>query len=156
MNDTGVPIHAHLIRMRFVMGFALVIDLALGIASFILPTGRISAVEPIFITLFALFACLWLGGTAGRDAAHRLDIVKRAFAATGDMQQLLANHFRVYLVILARLLCIALAGIVSAGWGLGPRLSLPFFVLAGAMLLLTWPSHAKTRLLVNRAKAMRP
>ncbi len=154
MNDVGI--HTHLVRMRCALGFALVVDLCLGIASFILPTARPSAVEPIFISIFALLACLWLGGTAGRDAARRLDFVKRAFAATGNMKKLLKNHFLVYLVILARLLCIALAGMVSAGWGLGPRLSLPFFFLAAAMLLLTWPSSAKTHLLIDRATAMRP
>ena len=154
MNDIGI--FKHLFRMRFALGFALTINLTLGIASFILPTGRPSAVEPVFITLFALVAGLWLGGTAGRDATRRLDYVKRAFAATGDMKKLLTNHFVVYLIILGRLLCIALAGIGSAGWGLGPRLSLPFFILAAVMLLLTWPSYEKTRLLIDRAAAMRP
>jgi hypothetical protein len=46
-------------------------------------------------------------------------------------------------------------GLVTALWGLGPFVSIGFFALAGALMLLSWPTESKARLLWNRAEALR-
>jgi Flp pilus assembly protein TadB len=95
---------------------------------------------------------MWISFTAERDSRVRLDRGKRAFAVDGDLDRLLRNHWLVFMTVLFRLEILVVMGIVTAVWGLGPRVAVWFVLLAGLMMLLTWPSEHKTRLLIFRAK----
>jgi hypothetical protein len=128
---------------------------AAAAAGFVLPRQRSAVFSPTVITLIAVVGCLWIGLTANRDAGVRLDRVKRAFAAHGDMVRLLRDHKLVYAVVLFRLECLTAVGLVVALWGRGPIIALWFFAATAAMIGLTWPSRRKTELLVARAMALR-
>jgi hypothetical protein len=113
------------------------------------------AATPLTLTLVAAAAALWLGFTANRDARTRLAAIRRAFTVHGEPRRLLRDHLQVYLVILLRLACIVALGIVVAVWGTGPGTAAGLQALAAVLMLLTWPTEHKSRLLLRRATAER-
>lgn len=149
------PFDRHLRRVRrTVVAFLAALPL-FQVAAVLLPR-RETALSPGMITLLAAAAGLWLAFTAERDARARLDRIKRAFAVHGEQDRLMDDHLRVYVVVLLRLAGVAAFGVVAAVWGSGATATPLFLVAAGALMLLTWPTHAKVRLLVDRARALRP
>ena len=105
--------------------------------------------------LIAAAAALWIGFSANRDARERMDRIKRAYAVHGDVARLLRDHWRAYLVVLARLGAMATGGIIVSLWGFGPSFGLLIHVLALFMVALSWPTEDKTRLLIRRAESLR-
>ncbi len=128
---------------------------AAAVAVFFLPRLRTTILGPTAITLVAAAAALWIGLSANRDAYKRLELVKRAYAARGDLHRLLRDHLLVYFVVLIRLDLVALCGLIVAVWGAGTAVGLAFIALAGLMMVTTWPTEHKTRLLIKRAEALR-
>jgi hypothetical protein len=138
-------------------GLVLIGTLAvLAVTVFFLPRLANDLTGPMGATLIAAAAALWIGFSANRDARTRMDRIKRAFAVHGDVARLLRDHHRAYLAVLSRLLAVAGCGIVVTVWGAGPRLALAFFILAGILLAMAWPTEHKTQLLIKRAQALRP
>jgi hypothetical protein len=150
-----VDLRAHLLRMRLTTVVALSLAAGVGIASFALPYRGSSVASPLTVTLVAIAGSLWFGFSANRDAAARMEKIRRAFAVHGDEGRLLRDHWLVYTVILVRLEMMALGGLVVALWGLGPAFGIWLIVLSGLMVLLTWPTRRKTQLLLGRARALR-
>ena len=77
-------------------------------------------------------------------------------AVHGDVTRLLRDHHWAYLAVLSRLLAVAGCGVIVAVWGAGPRLGLAFFILAGILMAMAWPTERKTQLLIRRARALLP
>ena len=148
-------IRPHLARMRASCVTALVLVVIAAVIAFVLPRAGASLASPQLITLAAAAASLWLGFSANRDAARRLERIRLAFAAHGDEQRLLRDHWWVYLVVLLRLQIMVACGLVVAVWGLGARLGVWLVLLGGLVIALTWPTSRKTRLLLGRARALR-
>ncbi len=126
-----------------------------AVGGFALPRRATALLSPLGTTLLAVAGALWLAFTVEGDARRRLDRVKRAYAATGEIERLLRGHLGVYLVVLMRLVLVSGAGIVVAVWGLGPLIALGTHLLATALVALTWPTRHKTVLLIERAEAAR-
>lgn len=154
MKDMEI-IRPHLARMRASCIAALALVVLAAIAAFELPRAGAALAPPQVITIAAVAACLWLGFSANRDAARRLDAIRRAFAAHGDERRLLRDHWWVYLVVLLRLEIMVACGLVVAVWGLGARLGVLLVLLGGIVIALTWPTSRKARLLLGRARALR-
>jgi hypothetical protein len=125
------------------------------VAGILLPRLDPAAATPLSVTLVVLAACLWISFTADRDARVRLDRARTGFVAHGDLELLLRDHLRVFLVVLLRLELIVVLGVVVAVWGLGPRVAIWFLLLAGMMMLLAWPTEHKARLVIARARQAR-
>lgn len=130
--------------------------IVVAIAAFFLPRLGNDLVSPMGATLIGAAAALWIGFSANRDASVRMDRIKRAYAVHGDMALLLRDHHRAYLIVLLRLLAVAICGVVVAVWGAGPKLGLAFFILAGILTAMSWPTERKTQLLIKRARALLP
>jgi len=146
----------HITSMRrtgLVFGVILV---AIFVGSFFLPRLTNELVGPGGATLLGAAAALWIGFSANRDARTRMERIKLAFAVHGETTRLLRDHHRAYLAVLLRILAVAGCGLVVSIWGAGPRLGLFFFILSGILMAMAWPTDHKTRLLVRRARAMRP
>lgn len=154
MKDAEL-LRRHLMRMRLTAGLFLAAAPAAIAAALVVPHRGAAAASPMVITLTAVAASLWIGFTAGRDAAIRLDRIKRAFAVHGDEGRLLRDHWLVFMAVALRLEIMVLSGLVIALWGLGPRIGVWVIVLGGIMVALTWPTSRKTRLLLGRARALR-
>ena len=107
------------------------------------------------LSLVAVAGALWVGFSANRDAANRMEKIRRAFAVHGDEARLLFDHWLVYVVILVRLEIMVVGGLVVALWGLGPVFGVWVLVLGLLMIGLTWPTARKSRLLLGRARALR-
>jgi hypothetical protein len=153
INDSEtLAVRRHLVRMRFTWAFFLATIPVAALACTNLPRLDPAAATPTAVTLVGLGASMWISFTAERDSRVRLDRGKRAFAVDGDLDRLLRNHWLVFMTVLFRLEILVVMGIVTAVWGLGPRVAVWFVLLAGLMMLLTWPSEHKTRLLIFRAK----
>ena len=158
-NQTSRPsqsdstLDRHLLRMRAVAVIALLGPVAMAVIGFVLPRSRSTLISPIGMTLLAAAAALWIVLTANGDASRRLESVKRGFAAHGEVATLLREHLIVYLVVLLRLLCVGLCGLVTAGWGNGPWVAIWFFVANALLVLMTWPTRRKSELLIARATA---
>jgi hypothetical protein len=120
-----------------------------------LPRLDPAAATPMAVTLVALGASIWIAFSAERDARHRLERAKRAFAVHGDSNLLLRSHLFVFLTVMIRLEVIVFCGIVTAVWGSGPRVAIWFALLAGLMMLLAWPTEHKVRLLLARGREVR-
>jgi hypothetical protein len=140
-------------RMTTVL-FLTTVPAATAVA-FLAPYQGSSVASPLTVTLVSAAACLWLGFSANRDAAERIERVKRAFAAHGDERLLLRGHWLIYLVILIRLEMMVVCGLVASLWGSGPRFGFWMVLLAGVMISLSWPTARKTQLLLGRARALR-
>jgi hypothetical protein len=140
-------------RVSAVAGLIVVVFAA--IAAFVLPYRGSAVASPRTVTLVALAASLWIGFSANRDAASRLEKIRLAFAVHGDEGRLLRDHWLVYLVVLIRLEMMAAGGLVVALWGSGPAFGIWFLILGGLMIALTWPTTRKTQLLLGRARALR-
>jgi hypothetical protein len=125
------------------------------VAGFLLPRLDPAAATPLSVTLVVLAASLWISFTAERDARVRLDRARRGFVAHGEIELLLRDHLRVFLVVLLRLELIVVLGVVVAVWGLGPRVAVWFVLLAGMMMILAWPTEHKARLVIARARQAR-
>ena len=154
MNDTDA-LHRHLLRMRLTTGVFLATVPAAIAASFALPHRGAAVASPTVITLTAVAASLWIGFSAGRDAATRLERIRRAFAVHGDECRLLRDHWLVYVAVALRLEIMVGCGLIISLWGLGPRIGVWVVLLGGVMMALTWPTSRKTRLLLGRARALR-
>ena len=148
-------LRAHLMRMRVTAVVALVVAAGAMVTAFVLPYRGPSVVSPLTVTLVAAAGSLWIGLSANRDAAGRLERIRRAFALHGDEERLLRDHWLVYMVILVRLEMMVLGGLVVAFWGLGPIFGVSLLVLGGLMVVLTWPTTRKSQLLLGRARALR-
>ncbi len=148
-------VHCHVRRMRWTTVLFLFTVPAVAVAGFLVAPRRSSIVSPSLMTLLAIVAGLWIGFTATRDASHRLERAKRAFAVHGEETRLLRDHWHVYLAVLVRLEVIVLCGLVVAVWGLGPFAAMWVLGLGGVMIGLTWPTVRKTQLLLGRARAQR-
>ena len=145
----------HLKQMRLTAGIALVAVVAAIGAIFVIPHRGAVVASPATVTLVAVAAALWIGFTANRDAAARIERIKRAFAVDGDEQDLLRNHWIVYLLVLLRLEMMAACGLIIALWGGGPRIGVWIVLLGGIMIAMTWPSRRKTQLLLGRARQLK-
>ena len=150
-----VNLRSHLVRMRVTAVVGLVVVIVSVVAAFVLPYRGSAVASPRTVTLVALAASLWIGFSANRDAASRLEKIRLAFAVHGDEGRLLRDHWLVYLVVLIRLEMMAAGGLVVALWGSGPKFGIWFLVLGGLMIALTWPTTRKTQLLLGRARALR-
>lgn len=148
-------VRRHLTRMRFSGAVVAASIPAAAVAVFFLPHLRSTILGPTATTLVAAAAALWIALSANRDASRRLELVKRAYAAHGDLDRLLRDHLLVYLVVLVRLDLVALCGLIVAVWGTGRVVGLAFIAVAGVLMVTTWPTVHKTRLLITRAQALR-
>lgn len=148
-------LQAHLRRMRVTAVVALVAAAGAIVTAFVLPYRGSSVASPMTVTLVAVAGSLWIGFSANRDAAGRLERIRRAFVVHGDERRLLHDHWLVYMVILVRLEMMVLGGLVVAFWGLGPIFGVWLLVLGGLMVVLTWPTTRKSQLLLGRARALR-
>ena len=150
-----VNLQSHLLRMRITATAALAVVFFAAIAAFVLPYRGSAVASPRTVTLVALAASLWIGFSANRDAAGRLERIRRAFAVHGDEGRLLRDHWLVYMLILVRLGMMVVAGLVVALWGSGPTFGIWLLILGGLMIVLTWPTTRKTQLLLGRARVLR-
>ena len=150
-----VNLRSHFLRMRVTAGVGLVVVFFAAIAAFVLPYRGSAVASPRTVTLVALAASLWIGFSANRDAAGRLERIRRAFSVHGDEGRLLRDHWLVYMVILVRLGMMVVAGLVVALWGSGPTFGIWLLILGGLMIVLTWPTTRKTQLLLGRARVLR-
>ena len=150
-----VNLQSHLLRMRITVTAALAVVFFAAIAAFVLPYRGSAVASPRTVTLVALAASLWIGFSANRDAAGRLERIRRAFAVHGDEGRLLRDHWLVYMLILVRLGMMVVAGLVVALWGSGPTFGIWLLILGGLMIVLTWPTTRKTQLLLGRARVLR-
>jgi hypothetical protein len=150
--EEAVAVASHLRRMRIWWLVGLVtVPIAL-IAAFLLPRLDPAGATRTSVTLVALAAGMWIAFTAERDARVRLDRARNAFVVHGDIELLLRDHFKVFLVVLVRLELILVFGLVVAVWGSGPRVAVWFALLAGLMIVLAWPSEHKSRLVIARGR----
>lgn len=145
----------HLLRMRLTTGLILATVPVAAAVAFLAPHRGSSVASPMTVTLVAAAACLWVSFFANRDARERLERVKRAFAVHGDERRLFRDHWLVYVVILVRLEMMVVCGLVASLWGSGPRFGFWMFLLAGLMIVLSWPTARKSQLLLGRARALR-
>jgi hypothetical protein len=152
-TGTGGIVDRHLLRMRCLAALALVMPPLLAAGAFRLPRARSALISPLGMTLLAAAAAAWIVLTAGGDARRRLETVKRGFASHRELATLLREHLHVYLVVLLRLLCVSLCGVVTAGWGSGPIAAVWFFLATVVLIATTWPTRRKTELLIARASA---
>jgi hypothetical protein len=150
-----VNLEAHLVRMQAIAVAALMVAVGVGVGAFVLPYRGSSVASPLTVTLVAVAGSLWIGFSANRDAAARMEKIRRAFAVHGDEAKLLRDHWLVYAVILVRLEMMVLGGLVVALWGMGPVFGVWLVVLGGLMVVLTWPTSRKSQLLLGRARALR-
>jgi hypothetical protein len=141
--------------MRITAVLALIMAGGAILAAFVLPYRGSSVASPLTVTLVAVAGALWVGFSANRDAANRMEKIRRAFAVHGDEARLLFDHWLVYVVILVRLEIMVVGGLVVALWGLGPVFGVWVLVLGLLMIGLTWPTARKSRLLLGRARALR-
>lgn len=162
MTDSGggptfsaADLGRHLVRMRTATVVVLLVTSAAAAGGFVASHREPGAATPLTVTLVAYAAAMWLGFSAGRDARARMAVVRRAYRVHGDVRRVLADHLKAYLVILVRLGCIVGCGLVVAVWGTGPTAALPLEALAALLVLMTWPTEHKARLLLRRAQAER-
>jgi hypothetical protein len=141
--------------MRVTAVVGMVVVILSVIAAFVLPFRGSAVASPRTVTLVALAASLWIGFSANRDAAGRLEKIRRSFSVHGDEGRLLRDHWLVYVVVLLRLGMMVVSGLVVALWGSGPTFGVWFLILGGVMIALTWPTTRKTQLLLGRARALR-
>ncbi len=153
---SSVQLQNHLKAMRRTVSAFGGMVVALAVTTFFLPRLGNELVSPTGATLIGAASALWIGFSANRDAKARMDRIRRAFAVHGELDRLLRDHHRAYLAVLLRLLVVAGCGIVVAVWGAGAGLGLTFFILAGILMAMSWPTEHKTRLLIRRAEALRP
>jgi uncharacterized membrane protein YfcA len=149
------PLDRSLRRMRVAGGLFLATLPAVMVAAWRLPRLTADLSRPI-VTLVLAAAGLWLAFSSDRDARSRLDRIKRGFAVHGDEARLLTDFLRVYLIVLTRLELIGLCGLAAAVWGSGPTATIWFVLITAVLMLLAWPSERKARLLLDRARALRP
>lgn len=148
-------VERHVARMRTALAAAVVVVILLAVAGFVLPRLSHPVVTPVWATVLAVAAGLWVGFSANRDARLRMERIKRAYAVHAEPMRLLRDHLLAYAAILTRLALMAAAGVVVALWGLGPAHALVLHGLALAMVAMSWPTEAKARLLLKRAEALR-
>jgi hypothetical protein len=155
MESASQDVAQHLARMRRTWWLFLgTVPAAIGVA-FVLPRLQSEAASPFTVTLLALVGTLWIALTAERDARARLDRAKRAFAAHGDTNRLLRDHWLVFLIVLVRLEIVVLCCVLISVWGVGRGVGVCFAVLGGLLMLLSRPTEAKARLLIERAEELR-
>jgi hypothetical protein len=155
MVGSEANLQSHFLRMRVTAVVGVVAVIVSVVAAFVLPYRGSAVASPRTVTLVALAASLWIGFSANRDAASRLENIRRAFAVHGDEGRLLRDHWLVYVVVLFRLGMMLVGGLVVALWGSGPTFGIWFLIMGGLMIGLTWPTSRKTQLLLGRARALR-
>lgn len=151
---TTDEVESHLVRMRVTTGAFLASVVVAAVLCFAIPY-RGGEVAPTSVSLVVVAAALWIGFSANRDAARRLEKVRRAAAVHGDEQRLLRDHWWVYVAVLVRLEVMVVGGVVVALWGNGPWMGLWIVLLGGLMMGLSWPTMRKTQLLLGRVRAVR-
>jgi multisubunit Na+/H+ antiporter MnhB subunit len=144
----------HLRRMRLAAILSAFTVVAGAVAVFHLPRRPLGGVSPLAVTAGTLAVSLWLAFTADGRSRTMLARIRKAFEEHGDTARLLRDHFRVYLVVLARLEVILLAAVVTAVSGSGPTPALFQVILTAVLMLLAWPTEHKARLLLRRAGAV--
>ncbi len=150
--DESNAVARQLTRMRVVwVAFLVTVPLAI-IVGHRAPRLEPAAATPAAVTLVTVAAGMWISFTAERDSRARLERAKRAFAVHQDPDRLLRSHLWVFVAVLVRLELIVAFGLVTAVWGVGPRVATWFALLAGLLMLLAWPSEHKVRLLLARAR----
>jgi len=150
--DESAAVARQLVRMRAVwLAFLVTVPLAIMIG-YHAPRLEPAAATPTAVTLVTVAAAMWISFTAERDSRARLERAKRAFAVSQDPDRLLRSHLWVFIAVLFRLELIVAFGLVTAVWGVGPRVAMWFALLAGLLMLLAWPSEHKVRLLLGRAR----
>ena len=152
--SSGADLQSHLLRMRVTAFVGVVVVILSVVAAFVLPYRGSAVASPRTVTLVALAASLWIGFSANRDAAGRLERIRLAFEVHGDEGRLLRDHWLVYMVVLFRLGMMMVAGLIVALWGSGPTFGIWLLILGGLMIVLTWPTPRKTQLLLGRARAL--
>jgi hypothetical protein len=145
----------HIGSLRAIWLVAMGTVLAAVAAGIVLPRLRAASASPATVTLVAVAVGVWIAFTAERDARMRLERVKRAYAAHGELDRLLRDHRGVLAVVLLRLEVVVVAGVLVAVWGMGPSVGVWITLLGGVMIALTWPSSRKTMLLIDRARVLR-
>jgi len=150
-----INLQQHLLRMRVTAVIALGVAVGMAVVAFALPYRGSSVASPLTVSLLAAAGSLWIGFSANRDAALRMEKIRRAFVVHGDEERLLRDHWLVYAVILTRLEMMVLGGLVVALWGLGTIFGVWLLILGMLMVVLTWPTARKSRLLLGRARALR-
>ena len=152
----GGQLARHLRRIRIVWAaFTVTVPVA-AVAGFLAPHLTTDVGSPTVVTGLVLAVCLWVAFTAERDARLRLERAKLAFAVHGDVPRLLRDHSLVLLVVLIRLEIIVIGGLVTAVWGVGPRIGLCFALAGGVLMALAWPTERKSQILLRRARELLP
>jgi hypothetical protein len=141
---------SHLVWLRALSSFLLIVPAAACAVVFFLPRRQSLLASPLMITLIALAMGLWFAFSAGRDARSRLDGIKHTFATTGDLKLLLRDYLLVYLVVLLRIQALTLCGFLTAVWGKGPAYAVAFMVVAMVLTARAWPTRHKLSLLLDR------
>lgn len=161
-DDNGTPspeerrlVRRHLLRCRLLWGAFFATVPAAAVLGFFVPRLEPGGATPTTLTLLAFAACLWIAFTAERDAAHRLDRVRRAFVVHSELPRLLRGHLLVILAVLVRLEVVVVLSVVVAVWGWGGRAALWIAILAGLMMVLAWPTARKVALVIHRARQQR-
>ena len=150
--NESAAVTRQLVRMRVVWAAFLATIPLVIVVGYRVPHLDPAAATPTAVTLVAAAAALWISFTAERDSRARLERARRAFAVHRDPDRLLRSHLWVFIVVLLRLELIAVFGLVTAVWGVGPKVAIWFALLAGLLMLLTWPSEHKVRLVIARAR----
>lgn len=148
---TTEEIDAHLLRMRVLWAGVEVLVALATVASFFLPPRQTTILGRGGLSLVMAAAALWFGFSSSRDASKRMQQIRAAFGVHHEVGRLLRGHLLAYLWILCRMLLIAAAALMIAVWGSGPGFSLILFALAFLLVLMTFPTEYKTRLLLKRA-----
>ena len=155
-TPTPAEIQRNLRTMRLSGSITLTVLAVLAVASFFIPHRDNTLTGPGGVSLLAGAAALWIGFSANRDARTRMARIRRAYAVHGEMSRLLRDFRRAYLVILMRLGAIGACGLAVTVWGRGPGLALFFYILGAILTAMSWPTEHKTRLLIRRARELRP
>jgi hypothetical protein len=150
--DESAAVARQLTRMRTVWVAFLVRVPRARVVGYRVPHLEPAAATPKAVTLVAAAAAMWISFTAERDSRARLERARRAFAVHQDPDRLLRSHLWVFVSVLARLELIIVFGLVTAVWGVGPTVGTWFALLAGLLMLLTWPSEHKVRLVLARGR----
>lgn len=150
MPERTTPWARHLQLLRVLTVLHLLLTTAVLVAVFFLPRRESMLASPTTITLIAAAMGLWFAATAGRDARHRLEVIKLGFEIRGELPKLLRSYVLVYVVVLLRLQSLSICGLLIAVWGRGPVMAVPMLVVGLLLIARAWPTNHKLALLLDR------